>query len=77
MGAWLALVDSDWQAKKGNRFAPLEVSFLRRASDICVELFGVFVEKFRSLNYLFSLLIRQNTKHELNAFTLSCHSLLL
>ena len=52
MGAWLALVDSDWQAKKGNRFAPLEVSFLRRASDICVELFGVFVEKFRSLNYL-------------------------
>lgn len=77
MGAWLALVNGDWQAKKVNRFAPLEVSCLRLAPYICVELFGVFVEKFRSLNYLFSLLIRQNTKHELNAFTLSCRSLLL
>ena len=77
MGAWLALVDGDWQAKKSNRFAPLEVWCLRLAPDICVELFGAFVEKFLSLNYLFSLLIRQNTKHELNAFTLSCRSLLL
>ena len=77
MGAWLALGDADWQAKKGNRFAPLEVSCLRLELDVCVELFEVFVEKFRSLNYLFTLLIRQNTKHELNAFTLSCRSLLL
>ena len=77
MGAWLALGDDDWQAKKGNSFAPLEVSCLCPSSDICVELFGVFVEKFRGLNYLFSLLIRQNTKHDLNAFTLSCRSLLL
>ena len=77
MGAWLALGDDDWQAKKCNRSAPQEVSYLRLALNMCVELFTAFVEKFSSLNYLFSLLIRQNTKHEHDAFNLSRRSLLL
>jgi len=42
-----------------------------------VESFQPFVEKFSRLDYLFSLLNRQNLKHELFAFPSSCCNLLL
>ena len=42
-----------------------------------VESFQLFVEKFSRLDYLFSLLNRQNLKHELFAFPSSCCNLLL
>ena len=42
-----------------------------------VESFQPFVEKFSRLDYLFSLLNRQNLKHELFAFPSPCCNLLL
>ena len=42
-----------------------------------VESFQLFVEKFSRLDYLFSLLNRQNLKHELFAFPSPCCNLLL
>ena len=42
-----------------------------------VESFYLFVEKFSRLSYLFSLLNRQNLKHELFAFPSPCCNVLL
>ena len=42
-----------------------------------VESFQLFVEKLSRLSYLFSLLNRQNLKHELFAFPSPCCNLLL
>ena len=42
-----------------------------------VESFQLFVGKFSYLDYLFSLLNRQNLKHELFAFPSPCCNLLL
>ena len=42
-----------------------------------VESFQLFVGKFSRLGYLFSLLNRQNLKHELFAFPSPCCNLLL
>ena len=42
-----------------------------------VESFQLFVGKFSRLDYLFSLLNRQNLKHELFAFPSPCCNLLL
>ena len=42
-----------------------------------VESFQLFVGKFSCLDYLFSLLNRQNLKHELFAFPSPCCNLLL
>ena len=53
-----------FQQRRGGCFGGAQEGFLFDS----VERFYLFVGKFSRLSYLFSLLIRQNLKHELFAF---------